>query len=287
MFEGTFTALVTPFKPGEQEMDFDALDSLVEWQLESGINGFVVGGTTGESATLSTEEKLAQLKRVVEVVSGRVPIIAGTGSNNTAQTIEYTKLAKDCGVDAALVVNPYYNKPSQEGLFQHCSQTAAQGGLPVVLYNIPGRTAVEILPETFSRLAKVDGIVAVKQAVDSVSKLLEIVEAVDGGMDILAGDDTLTFTAMTVGGKGVISASANAMPREMLAITDAGLKGDFESSCKAQVAALPKMRALFSETNPTPVKEALKIMAKIPHAGVRLPLVPVEEGTTQILRELF
>ncbi len=292
MFQGTLTAVITPFTSkasgaGALSVDIPTYCDLLEWQLSLGIDGIVVCGTTGESVTLSAEEKKTLIAKTVEVVKGRVPVIAGTGSNSTAQTIEATKEAKGLGVDGALIVSPYYNKPTQEGLFQHFSAVAKEGGLPVVLYNIPGRTAVEVLPATFAKLARIPGIVAVKQAVDSVVKLLELVDATDGKIALLAGDDPLVHAVFSVGGKGVISASAAAIPSEILAITKAGLAGKLDEALVAQLKALPLINALFTETNPAPVKAVLKIIGRIQDDSVRLPLVQVREETRAMLTKLF
>lgn len=291
MFQGTLSAIVTPFlsTPAEHPaIDFKSLDELVEWQIASGVDGIVACGSTGEAATLSDEEKLAVIKRVTAVVKKRVPVIAGTGTNSTRSTIELTKAAKEIpGIDGALVVAPYYNKPTQEGLFQHFREVAREGGLPVVVYNIPGRSVVEILPATFSRLKDVPGIVAVKHAVDSISRLLELASALDGKITILAGDDPIIHSVLSVGGKGVISASATVIPRAIKKITEPGLKGDLSGALIAQQAALPLINSLFIETNPVPAKAALKIMGKISSDAVRLPLVPVSEGTRVILMNYF
>ncbi len=291
MFQGTLSAIVTPFlsTPAEHPaIDFKALDDLVEWQIASGVDGIVACGSTGEAATLSDEEKLAVIKRVTSVVKNRVPVIAGTGTNATRATIEFTKAVKEIpGIDGALVVAPYYNKPTQEGLFQHFREVAREGGLPVVVYNIPGRSVVEILPATFSRLKDVPGIVAVKHAVDSISRLLELASALEGRVTILAGDDPIIHSVLSVGGKGVISASATVIPRAIKKITALGLKGDLTGALKAQQAALPLINTLFIETNPVPAKAALKIMGKISSDAVRLPLVPVSDGTRVILMNHF
>jgi len=285
-----FPAIVTPFldeKIASPAVDFESLESLIEWLIEADVSGLVVCGSTGESATMSVEERLSVIRRSLEIVRGRVPIIAGTGTNATQESLEITRRAKALGVDAALVVAPYYNKPSQEGLYEHFRVVSEQGGLPVIVYNIPGRSVVEIATSTFRRLSKLSGIVAVKQSVDSAAKLVELAEAVGDDMVILAGDDPITFAAMSVGGKGVISASGTVIPREMLAITSAGLRGDLAECLEAQKRALPYINALFLETNPVPAKAALKIMGKIAHDNVRLPLVPASENTRGELRKLF
>jgi 4-hydroxy-tetrahydrodipicolinate synthase len=286
MFTGTFTALITPFHDDvERSVDFDALTNVMEWQLEKGINGFVVCGTTGEAATMTPAERAAVIKHVVDVTNKRVPVIAGTGTNNTTQTVAATKEAKELGVDAALVVNPYYNKPTQEGLYQHYKAAAEQGGLPVILYNIPGRSAVSLSIDTFKRLAALPEVIAVKESTGSAENLMQLVESVN--IDILSGEDTMVYLMMSVGGKGVISASANVIPEKMLAITNSFLKGDRSSSLAAQVSSLAIIRAMFAEANPGPAKAALKEMGIIPSDTLRLPLVTVTEETRALLKRVL
>lgn len=285
-----YPAIVTPFKdePGPAPaIDYKSLESLVEWLMSCRVSGLVVVGSTGEAATLSVDERLDVVRRTVEIVRKRIPIIAGTGTNSTKESIEITRRAKDLGVDGALVVAPYYNKPSQDGLFEHFSSVAREGALPVIVYNIPGRSVVEISTSTFRRLSRAEGVVAVKQAVDSAAKLVELAEAVEGRMTILAGDDPITFATLSVGGKGVISASGTVIPKEMLEITSPGLKGDMTEALHAQIRALPYIRALFLETNPVPAKAALKMMGKIESDRVRLPLVTASENTKLELSKLF
>lgn len=288
MFKGTLTALITPFRPEPRDnpaVDYDTLTKLVEWQIQSGVQGLVPCGTTAESVTLTHDEKISVIKRVMEVTKKRVPIIVGTGTNCTRDSVALSREVKELGADGVLVVSPYYNKPTQEGLYQHFKTVAEQGGLPVVLYNIPGRTAVEILPETFGRLAKVPGIVAVKEATGSAGRIMDIVEYTDGKLAMFAGDDNITYLVMSVGGQGVISASANVIPKEMIAITEHALNNRWKESLQAQVAALPAIRALFTETNPAPAKAALQMMGKIPHETLRLPLVSVKDETRAILKK--
>lgn len=290
MFEGTIPALVTPFKsePRERpEIDFAALDNLVEWHLECGVSGFVVCGTTGESVTLSQEEKLALVERVRDVVRGRVPIIVGTGTNCTASTIEMTKTVRKMGVDGVLIVSPYYNKPTQEGLYQHFKAVAEFGGLPVVVYNVPGRTSVEISIETFERLAAVPNIVAVKQAVDSAGKLIALAAAVGDRVDILAGNCDLTYSVLTMGGRGVISTAANLIPKEMVEITQNGLSGNMREAFEAQKRALPIIDAVFVETNPIPIKAALAMIGRIPTDAVRLPMTRATNKTRELLARVL
>lgn len=290
MFQGTFPALITPFRQsgsGDPQVDLGALAEFVEWQIASGVDGVVANGTTAESATLTEEEKISTIKRVIEVVRKRVPVIVGTGTNNTRETVQFTRTAKELGADAALVVSPYYNKPTQEGLFQHFSLVAREGGLPVMLYNIPGRSSVEIATETMARLAAVPGIFGVKQSVDSASRLVDILAVVPRSFGIYSGECSLTQLMMAVGGVGTVSASANVIPKEMVSITSAMLRGEREVAQKAQEAVLPIIRALFRETNPAPAKAALKMMGIIPDDAVRLPLVSVQESTRAELRQVL
>lgn len=290
MFSGVYTAIITPFcaePKGHPEIDMRALDDLVEWQIACGIDGFVVCGTTGESVTLSHEERLTVIERVRDVVKGRVAVIAGTGSNNTRTTVEFTKEVKRLGIDGALVVSPYYNKPQQEGLFEHFSTVAKEGGLPVILYNIPGRTGVAISIPIFERLSKVQNIVAVKEASGSAQVLLELSRVVGDKLGIFAGDCGYTYFVMSVGGKGVISACANVIPREMKAIVDKWNAGDVKGAYNAQIHALPIIDSMFLETNPAPAKAALKILGKLENETFRLPLVPVANNTRENIAKLL
>lgn len=288
MFEGVLSALVTPFKDGGDEIDYHAWQSLIEWQLSCGIHGIVAFGTTGESATLSVEEKIQLAKTAVEVVGGKVPVIAGSGTNNTAASIHLTQKLKEVGIDGILAVTPYYNKPTQEGIFQHFSALADKGGLPVILYNIPSRTNLSISIPTFSRLAPNPNIVGVKQAADSVSELMELSSVLAGhGVALLAGDDPLVYSVMSVGGKGVISASANVIPSYFVDLVKAAQSGDMAKALAVQQEVLPLVRALFMETNPSPAKYVLKEMGKIPSSRVRLPLVQITDATAQHLKSTF
>ncbi len=290
MFRGVHTAIVTPFVESDSlqpKIDLDAFASLVQWQIDEGVDGLVVFGTTGESATLTKDEKLLLAKKAVEVSAGAVPITAGSGSNNTSETLEFTKALADTGVDACLAVAPYYNKPSQGGILKHFTTLADQGGLPVVLYNVPSRTVTKIEVSTFSELVQHENIVAIKQAVDSSAEMLALTHCAKGKAAILAGDDPLLYTVLSMGGTGVISASANVILSDLLRIVKAWEAGDRETALLEQQLALPKINALFSETNPAPAKAALRMMSKIPSEQLRLPLVPVQEETRSLLREVL
>ncbi|MBK7974895.1 MAG: 4-hydroxy-tetrahydrodipicolinate synthase [Deltaproteobacteria bacterium] len=273
MFKGNFVATVTPFRNGS--VDEKALGDLIERLIADGVQGFVPCGTTGESATLSHEEHARVISLTIETVRRRVPVLAGTGSNSTAEAIRLTRHAKEAGADGALMITPYYNKPTQEGIFRHFEAVAKAVDLPIVVYNIQGRTAVNIEPATMARLAQVKGIVGVKEASGNLGQVSEIIERCGPGFDVLSGDDNLTLPIIAVGGCGVISASSNVLPGEMTAISDAALAGDLARAREVHYRIGPLLRALFIETNPTPVKTALALMGRIPSDEVRLPLAPM------------
>lgn len=281
MIQGTFTALITPFESSQPNapVDFNALSNLIEWQLQSGISGFVACGTTAETPTLTDEEKIQIIKHVITVVRGRVPVFAGTGTNNTHHSIELTREAKRLGADAALVVSPYYNKPTQEGLFQHFSAIADQGGLPVIVYDVPGRTSVEVSVDTFRKLSTVKNIVAIKECAGAAGKFVDLAAMLPSTVSLLAGDDDLVSYVMSLGGRGTISASANVIPKEMSAIVEAGLRKDQDGCAAAQFKALPVIRALFLEPNPVPAKAALNLLGQISNDSVRQPLLSARPET--------
>ncbi|HEY6907970.1 MAG TPA: 4-hydroxy-tetrahydrodipicolinate synthase [Myxococcales bacterium] len=273
---GSMVALVTPFRNGA--VDEEALRALVRWQLEKGTDALVPCGTTGEGATLSAEEQFTVVRACVEEARGRVPVIAGVGSNDTRRTIENAQRAKEAGADYALVVTPYYNKPPPEGLFRHFEAVARQGGLPVVLYNVPSRTSVDMLPDTIARCARVPGIVAVKEASGSVVRVADILAAgVPKDFSILAGDDMFTLPTLASGGDGVISVVGNIAPGDLAGLVDAFFRGDLASAQQAQVKFSALVKAMFCETNPLPVKHALFRMGRIA-PELRLPLVPISDA---------
>jgi 4-hydroxy-tetrahydrodipicolinate synthase len=281
-FQGTMTALVTPIK--DWMVDEPALRQLVQDQIAGGIDVLVPCGTTGEGATLSAEESLQVIRIVVEEAKGRAPVIAGCGSNNTRTTIENVRRAKEAGADACLIVTPYYNKPQQEGLFRHYESIAKNGGLPVVLYNVPSRTSVDLQAETVARLAKVPGIVGVKEASGQITRTIEILDLLDGQpFDILAGDDGFTLPMLALGADGVISVASNVVPEKVSAIYRAFKAGDLKAAAAAQIALQPLVRALFVETNPVPVKAALALQGKM-RDEVRLPLMPATAATREQLK---
>ncbi|MCE2485576.1 MAG: 4-hydroxy-tetrahydrodipicolinate synthase [Desulfurellaceae bacterium] len=276
MFAGSFVAQVTPFKNGR--VDEQALAAMIEWQIDSGTHGIVPCGTTGESATLSHEEHTQVVKLAVEVVNKRVPVIAGTGSNSTAEAIRLTREAQEVGADGALMISPYYNRPTQEGIYQHYKAVAqAVPGFPIVFYNIPGRTGSNIEPATMARMAELDNIVGVKEATGSIDQVINIRLACGDKLAVLSGEDALTFSMMALGGKGVISTVANVAPKQMAAVVNAGLAKDWDTASALQLELVPLIRAVFLETNPIPAKTALALMGKCA-LELRLPLVPMAEG---------
>jgi 4-hydroxy-tetrahydrodipicolinate synthase len=284
MFTGSLVAIITPFRNGK--VDERAFEDLIEWQIANGTNGVVPCGTTGESATLSHDEHHRVVKLAVEVVRGRVPVIAGTGSNSTDEAISLTRHARDAGADGALLITPYYNKPTQEGLYRHYKAVAEAVEIPQVLYNIPARTGVNMLPATIARLAVMKNIVGIKEGSGSVQQASEIAQTCGDRLTVLAGDDALTLPMMAVGGKGVITVTANVMPKEMAQLVAAFAAGRIDEARRIHFALSPLFAALFYETNPIPVKEALGMMGKI-DPELRLPLCAMgPDNRNQLARVL-
>ncbi len=281
MISGALTALATPFRDGE--VDVPALRDLIEWQIQSGIDGLVPCGSTGESATLSHAEHDSVIKLTIEQVRKRVPVIAGTGSNSTAEAIRLTAAARQMGADGALLLSPYYNKPTQDGIYRHYKMIAASVDIPLFLYNIPGRTASNIAPETVARLAEIKNIAGIKEGSGSMDQSSDILKLCGDRITILSGDDGLTLPLMALGAKGVIATCGNVVPREMHDLAAAGLAGDFVRAREIHYRLLPLMRALFLETNPIPVKQALAFMGKCANE-LRMPLVPMTAGPAEKLR---
>lgn len=269
------TAMVTPFD-NKGNVDFAKTTQLVNHLINNGTDSLVVVGTTGESATLTKEEKLALFQHVVKVVEKRVPVIAGTGSNNTYDSIEMTKKAEKIGVDAILAVAPYYNKPNQEGLYQHFKAIAESTSLPVIVYNIPGRSVVNVKPETVIRLSKIPNIVGVKEASGDLSAMTQIIANTDDDFLLYSGDDGLTLPVLSIGGAGVISVASHVIGNEMQEMISAFLNGDHERAAKIHQKLLPLMDGLFIAPNPVPVKTALQLKG-MDVGSVRLPLVPLTE----------
>ncbi|MCS6897959.1 MAG: 4-hydroxy-tetrahydrodipicolinate synthase [Nitrospira sp.] len=284
MFAGSLVAIVTPFRNGR--VDERSLVELIEWQIAKGTDGIVPCGTTGESATLSHEEHNRVIQLTVEAVNRRVPVIAGTGSNSTDEAIALTKHAKRAGADGALLITPYYNKPTQEGLYRHYMAVAEAVDLPLVLYNIPGRTGVNMLPSTIARLSTIDTIVGVKEGSGSVQQASDIVQLCGDRITVLAGDDSLTLPMMAVGAKGVITVTANIVPTEMAQLVKTFAAGKVVEARQLHFTLSPLFAALFLETNPIPVKEALGMMGKI-DPELRLPLCPMGQETREKLRQVL
>jgi len=275
MLAGSIVALVTPMHRSG-EVDWTALDRLIDWHLESGTHGIVPMGTTGESPTLHVDEHIKVIERTVVRVAKQIPVIAGTGANSTAEAIEWTRAAAKAGADACLLVTPYYNKPTQEGLYQHYKAIAEAVDVAQVLYNVPGRTACDLKAETVGRLAKIDNIVGIKEACGDPSRVTEIVERCGPGFVILSGEDAQTLDMMKRGAVGTISVTANVLPREMAQFVSAYLEGDVERAAAIDAKLQPIHQILFVETSPQPVKWALHLMGKI-DTGIRLPLLPMSE----------
>lgn len=275
MFEGTHTALVTPFKNGE--VDYPALGKIIEKSIEGGVDGLVPCGSTGESATLSHDEHERVIAFVIEKAKGRAKVIAGTGSNSTSESIRLTKFAKEHGADGSLLIAPYYNKPTQDGLYGHYAAIAGAVDLPQLIYNIPGRCAVNILPETLARLSQVARIVGVKEACGNLEQISRVVEVCGPKFTVLSGDDPLTLPIMAVGGRGTIGVTPNIMPREVVRLVKAAMANDFENARREHYKLMPVFQTLFLETNPIPIKAACAMLG-LCEDEVRLPLLPYTAG---------
>jgi 4-hydroxy-tetrahydrodipicolinate synthase len=284
MFEGAFTALITPFRDGE--VDERALRDLVEWQIQSGIDGLVPCGSTGESATLTHAEHDRVVKLVIEQARRRIPVIAGAGSNSTAEAIRLTAAAREYGADGALLISPYYNKPTQDGIYKHYKMIAANVDLPLIVYNIPGRTGSNILPETFARLCDIRQVVGIKEASGSMDQCSDILKLCGGRLTMLSGDDSLTLPLIAMGAGGVIATISNVMPAQMHDLAKSALAGDFGHAREIHYEMLPLMRALFTETNPIPVKQACAFMGKC-NNELRMPLVPMTSGPADRLHSVM
>lgn len=275
MLRGSIVALVTPMH-ASGEVDWQALERLVRWHLDSGTHGIVPMGTTGESATLNTDEHLQVIRRTVEIVAGAVPVIAGTGSNSTSEAIHQTRQAAKDGADACLLVTPYYNKPTQEGLYQHYKAVAEACDVPILLYNVPGRTAVDMKPETVARLAVIPGIVGIKEACGNPQRIGDIRALVDERFIMLSGEDAQTLRMLELGAVGTISVTANVLPKLMAEFCDAWATGDRTRAAELDRVLQPIHEILFVETSPMPTKWALHAMGMI-ERGIRLPLVELSE----------
>ena len=280
IFTGMATAIVTPMTA--TGIDYEALGRFIDFQIENGINAIVVMGTTGENATIEYEDQKEVIRYTVERVNKRVPVIAGTGTNNTDHVLHNTKNACEVGADAILVVTPYYNKATQNGLYTHFKTIADASAVPVILYNVPGRTGCNLLPKTVARLAEHEKIVAIKEATGNMAQMVEIMHLCGDKIDVYSGEDALTVPMMAMGAAGTISVLSNVAPREAVAMTDACKAGDFKTAAKMQADLLPLINALFSEVNPIPAKAGVSAMG-FGEEHLRLPLTPMEDATRVVL----
>jgi len=284
MFSGAIVAIVTPFKKGR--VDEQSLRELIEFQIKNGTDGIVPCGTTGESSTLSHEEHDRVIEITIDAVKKRVPVIAGTGSNSTDEALRLTKHAHEAGADGALMVCPYYNRPTQEGLYQHFKIIAESVPIPIVPYNIPSRTGVNLMPETVARLAKISNIVGIKEASGSLKQMQDVINLCGEKFDVLSGDDFFTFPLLSIGGRGVISVVSNIVPADMAAMIDAFAAGDTNKARAVHHGLVPLIDALFIETNPVPVKAALFMMGKISY-DVRLPMYKMSDSNYEKLKAVM
>jgi 4-hydroxy-tetrahydrodipicolinate synthase len=270
MIQGSMVALVTPMN-ADNSLDWASLHKLVDWHLEQGTHAIVAMGTTGESATLDVEEHLAVVKKIVDQVNGRIPVIAGTGANSTSEAVELTQAAKDAGVDACLLVTPYYNKPTQEGLFLHHQHIAKSVAIPQILYNVPGRTGVDMKTETALRIAAVQNIIGIKEATGDLTRAKALIDQAPAGFAIISGDDATAVELILLGGKGDISVTANVVPQQIARMCELALAGKTEEARAINQRLLPLHDAMFVESNPIPVKWAVEQLGLI-QSGIRLPL---------------
>jgi len=284
MFKGSIVAIVTPFK--NNKLDEKALTELIEWHISEGTDAIVPCGTTGESPTLEYDDHYRVIELTVQAVNGRVPVIAGTGANSTSETVMMTEKAKSIGADGALLVVPYYNKPTQEGLYRHYKTVAESVDIPIVLYNVPGRTALNMLPQTVSRLAEIKNVVAIKEATGDMAQVSEIINLCGDKITVLSGDDFTTFPLILLGGTGTISVSANVAPADVSAMCKAANEGDIEEARRLHYKLEPLNKGMFIETNPISVKTALSLMGKI-EEEMRLPLCPMASANKEKLKNIL
>lgn len=279
MFEGLSVALVTPFRNGA--VDFEGFSKIIHRLLDGGVDGLVVAGCTGEAATLRPEERDDLIRTALDLAKGRAFVVAGTGSNDTGMSVDLTKRAERLGVDGAMLITPYYNKPGPEGMYRHYCAVAESTNLPIILYNVPSRTGVLLRPETVARLSKISNIVAVKEAAGSLDQVSQILSMCD--ITVLSGDDSLTLPMLSVGAKGVVSVAGHLVPGDLKAMLLAHEKGEVGRASEIHLKLWPVFKALFVETNPTPVKKALKVLG-LCSDEVRLPLSPASDATEEVLR---
>lgn len=283
MFKGSMVALITPMH-NDGSIDKNALRELIEWHIDCKTSAIVAAGTTGESATLEPDEQFDLVSFIVKQAAGRIPVIAGTGTNSTRTTLKLTENAKNAGADACLIVAPYYNKPTQNGLYQHYKTIAEKTAFPIILYNVPGRTACDILPETVERLAKIQHIIAIKEATGKLERAQDILQRCDKNFAVYSGDDATALDLMLHGAKGVISVTANIAPRKMAAMCEAALTGNEALAKQINAELMLLHQRLFLESNPIPAKWALQQMGKI-QSGIRMPLLPLDSRYHQDVKE--
>ena len=272
MFNGSIVAMVTPFKDGE--VDYDMFGELVQYHIDNGTNAIIPCGTTGESPTLTHREHGEVIGKVIEAAAGRIPVIAGTGSNNTSEAVSMTRHAKETGADGSLIITPYYNKPTQQGIYEHYKAILEEVDIPIIVYNVPSRTGVSISAETVARLAEFDNIVAIKEATGDIDQASQILNLCD--ITVLSGDDSLTLPIMSIGGKGVVSVLANILPREVSELTSSFLKGEIKNAQRLHNSLFPVCKAMFIETNPISVKTAMKLLGRL-NGEMRLPLCDMSD----------
>ncbi len=283
MWKGSFVAIVTPFKD-DGSLDKQKYQELIEFQIKGGTNGLVPCGCTGEAATLTHEEQKQTVKIAVETVNGRIPVIAGTGSNSTEEALELTRHAKEVGASGALIITPYYNKPTPEGQYLHYKKIAQEVDIPIMLYNVPSRTGISMLPETIARLSKIDNIVAIKEASGSVDQVSKIFSLCD--ICVLSGDDSMTLALMAVGASGVVSVANNIIPRQIAEMVSAYLNNNLERAREIHYESFPLFKAMFIETNPISVKTAMKIIGRL-NGKLRLPLCPMQPENEKKLKAVL
>ncbi len=285
IFKGAFVAVVTPFVDGR--VDEQGLKDLIEFQIENGTNGIVPCGTTGESATLTHAEHHQVVELTIKQVNGRVPVLAGSGSNSTAETIELTKHAKEAGADGSLMITPYYNKPSMEGLYQHFKAAAEAVDIPIIMYNVPSRTGINMLPDTVARCAEIDNIAGIKEATANLNQISEVIRLCPDDFAVMSGDDFTSMPTVAIGGTGVISVTSNVAPKDMAAIINLALDGDYAKAREMHHKLFPVMQAMFYDSNPVPAKTTLELMGKIQSGDPRQPLCRMSAANIERLTKVI
>ncbi len=284
-FKGAFVAIVTPFTDGK--IDEQELIDLIEFQIAGGTHGIVACGTTGESATMSHEEHHRVVELTIKTVNGRVPVVAGSGSNSTSESIALTGHAKEAGADGALVITPYYNKPSQEGLYRHFKAVAEAVDIPIILYNVPSRTGVNMLPATVARCARIPNIVGIKEATGDLNQVSEVIRLCPDDFTVLSGDDFTALATVAIGGKGVISVTSNVAPADMAGMMEAALADDMAKARELHYKLFPLIQAMFIDTNPVPAKTTLALMGKIKGANPRMPICEMSAETVEKMKQVI